>query len=168
MTGLELVELRVVGIDPGPVPGLVELRFHEGQLTGVEVAQTSATLAPCLLMAVLERLPVRTIVAVEKFVVVRGSMKSAGAGATTRDLVGQLAGVVTNHGASAPHVVQYAQRSASEVKPWATDARLEAAGLTAMCKGMRHARDAARHAAFAAVKDGGLSDPLSARGWLST
>jgi hypothetical protein len=47
------------------------------------------------------------------------------------------------------------------VKPWATDERLEAAGLLDLTKGMRHARDAARHALFTAVKDGGVPDPLS-------
>jgi hypothetical protein len=49
------------------------------------------------------------------------------------------------------------------VKPWATDTRLAAAGLMEPTTGMRHARDAARHALFAAVKTYGLPDPLSAR-----
>jgi hypothetical protein len=49
------------------------------------------------------------------------------------------------------------------VKPWATDERLAAAGLLDPTKGMRHARDAARHALFCAVRDFGLPDPLSAK-----
>jgi hypothetical protein len=52
-------------------------------------------------------------------------------------------------------------RSAADVKPWATDTRLQAAGLLDLTKGMRHARDAARHALFCAVCDFGLTDPLS-------
>jgi hypothetical protein len=49
------------------------------------------------------------------------------------------------------------------VKPWAVDKRLHAAGLLDMTAGMRHARDAARHALFCAVKDYGLPDPLSSK-----
>lgn len=55
-------------------------------------------------------------------------------------------------------------RTASEVKPWATDQRLLAGRLLLACKGMPHARDAARHALFAAVHDCGMRDPLSKRG----
>ena len=90
----------------------------------------------------------RALVAVERFVV-RGR-----AIADQRLTLDQVANLQTLHpGAKV--------RSASEVKPWATDDRLEKAGLLAATKGMRHSRDAARHALFAAVHDGGLPDPLS-------
>jgi hypothetical protein len=157
-------DLRVVGIDPGPVPGIVELLFAGGALLEVEVVQCSAALSPCLLAAVLQRIPVRTVVQIERFVTGRRASRSstAAAGATTRDLVGHLSQVVVDHGrASTGAAIEYAQRSAAQVKPWATDERLAAAGLLEACKGMRHARDAARHAAFAAVHDGGVTDPLS-------
>jgi hypothetical protein len=55
-------------------------------------------------------------------------------------------------------------QSTAEVKPWATDVRLAAAGLLMNTTGMRHARDAARHALFAACKHFQLPDPLSKRG----
>lgn len=52
-------------------------------------------------------------------------------------------------------------RSAAEVKGWATDERLKAAGILDKLQGMRHAKDAARHALFHAVRSGVLVDPLS-------
>lgn len=153
---------HVVGIDPGPVPGIASLLVEGGRLVEVAVAQCSAELIVDVLQAVLERHHVRTIVQVESFVVGKKSMRSGAAGATTRDLVGQVIEVTTRFGRSRPdHAVHYAQRSASQVKPWSTDARLVAAGLGSRCAGMRHARDAARHALWGAVHDGGLPDPLS-------
>ena len=55
-------------------------------------------------------------------------------------------------------------RTASQVKTWAADARLTAAGLYAFTAGAsmsKHARDAARHALFCAVHDCAVPDPLS-------
>lgn len=154
---------HVVGIDPGPVPGIVSLLVEDGRLTEVAVAQVSAELLPCVLLAVLERQEVRTLVQVEAFVVGKKSMRSGAAGAATRDMVGQVAQTVIDFGRGRDHAVHYAQRSASQVKPWSTDARLVAAGLSSRCSGMRHARDAARHALWSAVHDAGLPDPLSHR-----
>lgn len=159
-------EAHVIGIDPGPTPGLVSLYVDGGQLLAVEVVQCSVSAAEKILRAFVEAAPVRTIVQLEKFVVGRGSMRAAGAGAVTLDLVGHLTGVVVDLGRTRDHIVQYAQRPATAVKPWATDARLLAAGLASATSGMRHARDAARHALFAAVHDGVLADPLS-KDWRS-
>lgn len=153
---------HVVGVDPGPVPGIASLLIGRGRLTEVVVAQVSAELLPDVLRTLLERHRVRTVIQVETFVVGKRSMRSGAAGAVTRDLVGQAAQTVIEFGRSRPdHAVHYAQRTASQVKPWATDARLVAAGLSSRCSGMRHARDAARHALWAAVHDAGLPDPLS-------
>ena len=139
---------RVIGIDPGPMPGIVVLEFHEGRLYGRNAVQCTAE----VLYHVLRGLNIvdATFVAVERFVP-RGRANAAQE--LTRDQVAQLW----------RHHDRVVARSASQVKPWATDARLEAAGLLEATKGMRHARDAARHALFAAVKDGGLPDPLSTR-----
>jgi hypothetical protein len=52
-------------------------------------------------------------------------------------------------------------RAAALVKPWATDRRLTAAGLLDPTAGMGHARDAARHALYAAVHLQLTTDPLS-------
>lgn len=152
---------HVIGVDPGPVPGVVSLTVVAGRLHEVNVAQCSAELLTDVLQALLERHEVRTLVQVEAFVVGRTSMRSGAAGAVTRDLVGQTAQTVTDFRRSRDHVVHYAQRSASQVKPWANDARLLAAGLASRTTGMRHARDAARHALWSAVHDAGLPDPLS-------
>lgn len=153
---------HVIGIDPGPVPGLASLTVVDGRLHEFNVVQCSAELLSDVLFGVLVRHEVRTIVQVETFVVGAKSMRSAAAGAVTRDLVGQVNELTNRFSRSRPqHAVHYAQRSASQVKPWATDARLLAAGIASRCSGMRHARDAARHALWAAVHDGGLPDPLS-------
>jgi hypothetical protein len=99
------------------------------------------------------------VVAVERFVVRSraGRSSDAQAGEVTRNLIGQLS---IMQGLSS---IEVFLRSASEVKPWATDKRLTAAGIEGLTA-MRHAADAARHALFAAVKDCGVRDPLSAGG----
>lgn len=139
---------RVIGVDPGPIPGIVVLGIEDGQLAHVGVMQCSAEL---LYTLVATFNPYKeALVAVERFVT-RGRANAAQS--LTRD---QVANLLRIH----PRSVQ---RNASQVKAWATDTRLEAAGLLEACKGMRHARDAARHALYAAVHDAGLTDPLSKR-----
>lgn len=150
-------ELRIIGIDPGPVPGIVVLG---GRVP--HVVQCSHEIAPVLFGALLAW-PGPALVQVERFVVGRASMRAGRHGAITRDLVETLRLVWEDHDSTPSGRLggRFLQRSAANVKPWATDARLEAAGLLEACKGMRHARDAARHALFAAVHDGGIPDPLS-------
>ena len=80
------------------------------------------------------------------------------AGRVTRELIGVLADLA----AGRPQVTVI-RRPAGLVLPWATNHRLAAAGLMAPTVGMPHARDAARHALYAAVRDGGMPDPLSTR-----
>src|SRR5690606_15573006 len=93
------------------------------------------------------------ILAVEKFVVGRRAARSATAkaGEITRNLIGELQALD-----EAAHL-----RPATQVKAWATDKRLEAAGLLDKTKGMPHARDAARRELYAAVHGGGWRAPLS-------
>lgn len=138
---------RVIGVDPGPTPGIVVLDIEDGQLVDVGVMQCTAVLLFTLVATFNPQYRAR--VAVERFVV-RGRANAAQQ--LTRDQVANLTRL---------YPVTGVERSASQVKPWATDRRLEAAGLLEECKGMRHARDAARHALYAAVKDAGLTDPLS-------
>jgi hypothetical protein len=145
------VKARIIGVDPGPTPGIVRLHVKDGRLVSrwTHVVQCSANVMPEIVGTFVDESSAiwPTTVAVERFVV-RGRANAAQQ--VTRDQVGYL---LSTH-----HTVE---RSASQVKGWATDERLEAAGLLEACKGMRHARDAARHALFAAVADGGLTDPLS-------
>lgn len=161
---------HVIGIDPGPTPGFVHLtlrldrRLHQADI--VQCSESAALTVLCALLGPGSRTAhgeAPAIVAVERFVVGRGSGKSGRAGGVTRDLVGQLIGEAQ----SQPNVT-VVQENASRVKHWATDRRLQAvktAGtdLLELTKGMRHARDAARHALFAAVQHAGVTDPLSKR-----
>lgn len=137
--------LRFIGIDPGPTPGIVCISAG-GDVLGV--IQCGADVLFQVVRDVLDA-DGRSLIAIERFVA-RG--RASAEQSLTRDQVGN---------AQALFPGRLVQRSASEVKPWATDARLEAAGLLEATKGMRHAKDAARHSLFAAVKDGGLPDPLS-------
>jgi hypothetical protein len=52
------------------------------------------------------------------------------------------------------------KRCAADVKPWATDKRLEAAGMLGHTSDMKHANDAARHALYTAKHDARMEDPL--------
>lgn len=157
--------LRVIGIDPGPVPGFVVLGYDDSALVRTEALQCGAGLAPALFRTVLADRPVRTIAQIEMFVVSHraGRSSTASAGAETRDLIAELRQVWGDFDStsSGRRGGLWFERRATDVKPWATDVRLRAAGLLDATKGMRHARDAARHALFVAVRDGGIPDPLS-------
>lgn len=156
-----------IGIDPGPTPGIVRLTppVRPGQQLEVDVIQCTAQTACTVLWSLLStqiRKPEHTVlVQIERFVVGRraGRSSSAGAGEVTRDLIGRLQREAEHH-----EGVSVVLRSASTAKAWATDERLERAGLLGLTKGMRHARDAARHALFAATHAGAFPDPLSSRG----
>lgn len=162
--------MYVIGIDPGPITGVVWLKLAINRpganlvAEGAQLVKAHAMqITPDMLIGVLDAVRLTMFepdaVAYERFVVGRraGRSSTAAAGATTRDTVGALQAWAREHGPV------YA-RSAADVKPWATDTRLAAAGLLDITKGMRHAKDGARHALYCAVKDYGLPDPLSRRG----
>lgn len=152
--------MYVTGIDPGPLPGIVRLLLLQTDTTKLLDAQ-ALQVTPGVLSETLDALTGRSrqALALERYVVGRRSGRSStpAAGAATRDMVGTVIG----HAKGREWTVHL--RSASEVMPWATDRRLEAAGLLGLTKGMQHARAAARHALFSAVRDYGLPDPLSVR-----
>lgn len=146
-----------IGMDPGPTPGLVRLTYSEQRLISVEVVQCTANVWARVLTSWLadqRRVPCETYFQGEKFVIGRSSYRSGSPGAVTRDMVGESVQVCVGRA-----IVTL--RSASETKAWATDKRLDAAGITRHTKGMTHARDAARHALFTAVAEGNIPDPLS-------
>lgn len=172
MTG----ELLAIGVDPGPMPGIVALRWSGVLLEGVEVVQCTPGMATSVVRDLLlsdHHPELRAIVQTERFVVGRGSGKSGKAGAVTRDLVGALQHEVTQHARSVNGgEVVFTQQSAGRVKPWASDTRLHAVripkylGLAAvdlyrLTAGTVHARDGARHALFASCLHGFVPDPLS-------
>jgi hypothetical protein len=150
----------IVGVDPGPIPGIVVLALTaEHRIT----PSTFQCDAGSVLWLVRESLSSahpwdRRILAIERFVVGPRAARSSTpkAGQVTRDMVGAL----TAFGLQLPGV-QVVQRCASEVMPWAVDARLDRAGLLDLTTGMPHARAAARHALFATVNAGLMPDPLS-------
>lgn len=152
----------IIGVDPGPTTGIVALRPVGVPL----IIQTNAAAAILVVESLIRqandeprRQPV--LLAVEKFVIGRASMRAGQHGEVTRDLIGRLEAVARIVHVGVQIHQEFVQRSASEVKPWATDLRLAAAGLVEPTKGMNHARDAGRHALFAAVRAGLLVDPLS-------
>lgn len=150
--------MYVIGIDPGPLPGLVRLQLADRRPSSLVDAQ-ALQVTPGLLTCLLEALTQDDLaaIALERFVASPRAARSStpAAGLATRSLIGEIeAWARDGH-------VSIQTRSAAEVKPWATDARLEAAGLLELTKGMRHARDAGRHALYAAVRVLGLPDPLS-------
>lgn len=171
MTG----ELLAIGVDPGPMPGIVALRWSVSDsgvalLEGVEIIQCTPGIAPSIVRELLvsdSHPDLRAVVQLERFVVGKTSMKAARAGAVTRDLVGEVQREVQLTSRTADgHDAVATQQNAARVKHWATDARLmhvqkHGSDLYRLTAGVRHARDAARHALFASCHDGGVPDPLS-------
>lgn len=154
--------MYVIGVDPGPVPGIVRLEIGEGKLLDALALQVSpGSQIEAMLNALHDNRAhgADFAIAYERFVVGRRASRSAtaSAGARTRDMIG----VVDAWGKARCRGVH--TRAAADVKPWAVDKRLHAAGLLDLTAGMRHARDAARHALFCAVRDYGLPDPLSSK-----
>lgn len=119
----------------------------------------------------------KLVFAVEAFVVGSRAGRSATpqAGELARKIIGQVHALALDLEANV-----VVSRSASQVKAWATDVRLKAAtgavgpgdgrhgtggvpmpSLLVATQGKPHARDAARHALFAAVQDVRWPDPLS-------
>jgi len=159
-----VTDVRVIGFDPGPMPGIVLLRFNSGPFAVARVVQCDHLIAPTLFGALLGiDVVTPTIVQGERFVVGRKSMRGGKAGELTRDLIGAMREVFDEHDSTPMGRLgcRWFLRSAAQVKPWATDERLDAVGLLKATKGMTHARDGARHALYAAVHDGRIPDPLS-------
>lgn len=163
----------VVGVDPGPTPGICGLLYNPPQTE--PLAHSARNLTDFRVMQVNARGCLGAVawllnsewgdghhvfLQVERFVVGRASLVSAqgDAGQITRDMVGALLALHEDQGR-----VKVVARTAAEVKPWATDERLKKAGLLGAVLGMPHARDAVRHALYCTVKTLGLHDPLSTK-----
>lgn len=146
----------VVGIDPGPTTGIAALPFSGTDAMGDPMVLQCDHFSALFFIRSLvdEHQQYAPMLAVEQFVIGGRSGRSgnAHAGQITRNLIGAL---------SAEFLADVVLRAAGQVKPWATDRRLAAAGLTGPTTGMNHARDAARHALFAAVHSGISRDPMS-------
>jgi hypothetical protein len=155
----------VLACDPGMTTGLCLLKLEQvpdDLRFGGPVAITDRLVFSCNAGAVFglaqflmeaNEGPARVVAAGEAFVHGRGAGARGPGAAATRAVIQELAALP----------VAWKWRAAGMVKPWATDARLEKAGLLAITAKMVDARDASRHALFAAVHDCGLPDPLGKR-----
>jgi hypothetical protein len=157
-----------VGIDPGPHTGLYAAWWDPRLLPDgrqgwtlehciareCAAADTAAVLRG-MLRGHEDGFPVRTA-GIEAFVARRKSVKLHGVRADHVVVqVSELTGVLAGYG------IPVIARPAGMVKPWATDKRLEAAGLLEAAGSSPHVRDAGRHLLFSACQ-AGLPDPLSA------
>lgn len=152
--------ITVIGADPGETTGLAVLHLTAAAgstrlcIAHRSVISCDADSAYGLAMHLIEENegPSSVILAGEKFVPGRGPGARGDGAAAARRVTGDLS-----------DLGPWRWRSASEVKGWATDQRLAAAGLLKMSAKMPDGRDGARHALFAACHDAGLDDPLSRR-----
>jgi hypothetical protein len=164
--------LTIIGVDPGVTTGIAVLDYSEIiNARDPKVLQLIATpeLYQCQPMGAIRL--VRTmfdaqlyagayatiVLSIERFI--EGKHSNTAEGNATREVVGILTALAEGYGqlVSAVHT-----NRAADVKPWATDRRLEAAGVPDP-KGFRHARDAARHALYAGVRAHNVPDPLSSQ-----
>jgi hypothetical protein len=150
----------VIGCDPGGTTGLAVVEYTEAegyQLCAHIGYAVNATGVVAALEAMAEEhapagLAGAYWIAAERFVVSRraGRSGTAAAGERARNILGALE-------AAFPGRVKLA--TASRAKGWATDARLEAAGLRPT-QGRPHTTDACRHALYMLVTTFGHPDPL--------
>lgn len=172
-----MTRLRVIGIDPGPQPGLCLLRFGVSTpwwpVKDVRAIQCDPDTAVDVLhyLLDLDHKDTKTIVGCERFVRGNRSAKAAHPGAVSKTQ--RMAGVFhstfmdwEDRPIHTPSVEssRWVLNNASRVKKWAKYERLEAAGLLDATKGMTHCRDAAKHAVFVACEYGMAPDPLSRSG----
>lgn len=153
--------LTVIGVDPGVTTGVAVFEYGKdlGKQPIVPLYQADAVGTPWLLEQLVKEHTLNgtiryhaVVIAVESYVAGRHGKGSEGT--VTREFVALCDLLASRYNA------KLVRRNAGTVKPWATDARLHRHALFAT-EGMRHARDAARHALFAAVHDFGVPDPLS-------
>lgn len=145
----------VLGIDPGPSTGMAIMTYDagpDGRRWEWTVLQVNGAAALELLGLLTARYhPV--MIAVEAFIPSnRAGTKGRGA-EVTRNIVGEIKSITG---------IPVKSRPAAEVKPWASDKRLDDAKFPMKEKtAWRHARDAGRHALYAFCRDGGGPDPLA-------
>ena len=158
--------VSVIGADPGPTTGLSFLDYDRSITTGspvlvswtvLQVNGDSAVAVLAAIMAertrVLGRVMMKRYAQVEPFV----TGQSAGTKGATADYTRQQAFQLVEQLQLWGYPAQL--RKAADVKVWATDKRLKAAGILCPPEN-RHGNDASRHALFCAVHDAHLPDPL--------
>lgn len=142
-----MTNVSILGLDPGPTPGMVMLEVNTAQRVKSVRVLTHTAVDVAIQQA--------DWVAVERFII--------GNATTRRTRAGSMATIAMTTDAyrlamELGKQVQYLP--AGTVKPWATDLKLRAWGLyEPTVGGGGHARDAARHALYMAVR-GKLLPPL--------
>jgi hypothetical protein len=145
-----------VGLDPGPSTGISVLTYS-GEIRipwTVHAFQCTGDSVPFLLQSVIQFFR-PLCVAIEQFEARPGSAGTTGKDA---DLTRMIVGWASNIASSESIEARY--HTAGQVKPWATDKRLERIKFPLGPK-FKDARDSGRHALYSAVRYYGVKDPLS-------
>lgn len=154
--------VSVIGADPGPTTGLSFLDYEDGKLSAWTILQVDGNSAPGVLQAVLIRMHagyaegnahVKCYAQVEPFVTGQGAGTRGPKADYTRQEAFRLVELLQLWG----YAVKL--RKAADVKTWASDKRLKAAGVLRPPEN-RHGNDASRHGLFTAVHDAYMPDPL--------
>jgi hypothetical protein len=151
--------ISVIGCDPGPTTGLCLLEYAGDVIVGRTSVQVDGDSAQYVLEAVLrayladpERV-VKRYAEVEAFVTGQGAGTKGGNADYTRQEVFKFTEQLQMWGYSVKI------RKAADIKTWASDKRLKAAGILRSPEN-RHSNDGGRHAIFCATHDAFRSDPL--------
>lgn len=152
----------VIGADPGPTCGLAFLDFIQGKLAGKTLLQVDGQSVIIVLEAMISRYYTSDVVVaryagVENFITGQSAGTRGNDANITRQLVMQITERLQMWGYNTKI------RSASDAKNWATDKKLEAAGIigAASLHGkFRDGYDAARHALFTAREMNVIENPL--------
>lgn len=152
--------MSALGIDIGPHTAFFAA-WWDRESWGLRYAlafECSALMAPVMLRVLMEvpAVPLIRLAGTEAFVARGKSVKLQGVRAAAMHAQTHELHAVLGH-CGIPAIA----RPAGTVKPWATDRRLEAAGLLKLAGSSPHIRDAGRHLLFSACQ-AGLPDPLSA------
>lgn len=151
--------ITMVGLDPGKSAGICVARAHEYKASWKYVAvdwyQMNHRAVPPFLQWQ-NSLAMATSDTIYLFAerYVTSSIKAGNDETVTRDLLREAP--------SAMYAASYHEAQPSEVKPWAADRKLRAAGLLYPGEGtaMRHANDAARVLLYLSCNLGLMSNPL--------
>jgi len=152
--------IRTIGVAPGVICGIgvIDWDSNEPEVASAHVLQCDSGLCLAVVASLIEEAPGHVGVAIEHYV--SGLTQDGGAAGLTRSLVEHLIRLADERADA------WWSWPAHQVRSWATDERMHAGGLASLANGMAlHGLDGLRHALYAAVRDGGLRDPLSRRGF---
>jgi hypothetical protein len=155
----------VIGIDPGEVTGISFLDYIGDRIAGTMQVQVDASSAVALLESLLLRfynnpeVIIRRWGQVEEFVTGQSAGTKGKPAEVTRQLVFALGETLQLYGYHVK-IRKKADIYKKDGSGWASDKRLEKAGVIRQLDGMRHANDASRHALYCAVHDAYKPDPL--------